>query len=545
MADAEEKARQEKIAAAKKRVEAMKKKTKKSGSSKKSKTESSTEAGAAAADSPDAPATTEPAAETAETGDQAVVDDEKTGDPSSPTDTPSLAQQSKLRSASFRADADASPASPGALSPDGGSGDTAPDIYRKHVARIEELEKDIKRLTKEWTDADKRWQKAEAELADLREAEGEGSKGADDDTEKLKSEIASLQRQNTQLQQQVSRVTGHRASASIASPPADLQAQLDSKSSTIESMELEIAKLKARVERQESGALSEKEQVTALEDKWAEAEAAASKAERELQDLTAKLESATSAQSTAEAKVQRLEKELAEANAAKDELAKKVDGLEKKAATLTTLHREQDTRSQALRRELSDAKAQSDRLESENAKLRGRKSTEVGGGGLDDEVVDELEDEERLRLEKKIRELEAEIHELRSGAWIEKRRELEVTSPGFQDIDLSASVGAAGNSGQNKRQSYGGAGGRFGEFFTNGLNALAGTGGGDDDGFLDDDDADFDEAYRKAQEEETQRRLERVKEIKRSLKHWEGWRLDIVDMRRGGGVEAVGEIFDI
>src|SRR5690349_23458117 len=45
------------------------------------------------------------------------------------------------------------------------------DIYRKHVLRIEELEKENKTLGKEVKDAEKRWQKAEGELADLREEE--------------------------------------------------------------------------------------------------------------------------------------------------------------------------------------------------------------------------------------------------------------------------------------------------------------------------------------------------------------------------------------
>jgi hypothetical protein len=159
-----------------------------------------------------------------------------------------------------------------------------------------------------------------------------------------------------------------------------------------------------------------------------------------------------------------------------------------------------------------------------------------GGGGLDDEGVDELEDEERLKLERKIRALESEVHELRSGAWIGKRRELEATSPGFQDIDLHT-----GNPLSPSHRRKSGPGG-IGDFFTSGLNALA---GGGDDEFLEDDDMDFDEdAFRKAQEEESKRRIERIKEIKRSLKHWEGWRLDIVENRRGGN-EGVGEIFDV
>ncbi|KAH7248305.1 hypothetical protein B0J15DRAFT_562578 [Fusarium solani] len=98
-----------------------------------------------------------------------------------------------------------------------------------------------------------------------------------------------------------------------------------------------------------------------------------------------------------------------------------------------------------------------------------------GGGGLDDEGVDKLEDEERQKLERKIRALESEVHELRSGAWIGKRRELEATSPGFHDVDLSP--GHAISPTQRRKSGPGG----IGEFLTSGLNALA---GGNDDELL-------------------------------------------------------------
>lgn len=372
-----------------------------------------------------------------------------------------------------------------------------------------------------------------------------------------KSEIASLERRNAQLQQQVSKGSNHghgpRASVSVGSPASELQAELDSKSSTIETMEIEMAKLKAQVERHTSGASTEKEQVTALEEKLARAEAAAGKAQRELQDLKRNLDRTAekavregSERTSAETKVKTLEHELQEATGAKSELEIKAEALEKKVATLTTLHKEQDSRVQALRKEkekaekdVSELQAKVEKLENENIKLKSRRSTE-GGGGLDDEGVDELENEERLRLEKRIRALESEVHELRSGAWIGKRREMEVTSPGFQDVDLSGGL-------LSPSQKKGGPGG-IGDFFTSGLNALtsgSGGGGGGDDEFLEDEDMDFDEeAFRKAQEEESKKRIERIKEIKRSLKHWEGWRLDIVENRRGG-TEGVGEIFDV
>ncbi|KJZ73858.1 hypothetical protein HIM_06751 [Hirsutella minnesotensis 3608] len=556
MADEEEKARQEKIAAARKRVEQMKKKKGKKPTTSAQDGAKEAEGEAAAASPVDSTAGGQDTA-TEKPADIAVADEKPANDEDekSPPVTPSLAEQSKIRSTSFRAGSGSGPVppSPGPLGPEG---ETAPEIYRKHVAKIEELEKENKRLAKEAADSERRWKKAEEALSDVREADGESGapqdkSGTDEEMEKLKTEVASLQRQNTQLQQQVSRSSGHRASVSAASPSSELQAELDSKTATIESMEIELSKLKARVERQETGASSEKEQVTALEEKLARAEAAAGKAQRELQDVKRNLERATdkavregSERSSAETKVKTLEGEVQGLKSAKDEADVRVDGLEKKVATLTTLHKEQDARLQALRKEkeradkdVSDLRAKMEKLEGENVKLRSRRSVE-GDGGLDDEGVDELENEERLRLEKKIRSLEHEVHELRSGAWIEKRREMEAMSPGFHEVDLTSGAGA-GQRSARKKSSTGG----IGDFFTSGLNALAG--GGDGDGLMDDDDMDFDEdAFRHAQQEEAQKRLERIKEIKRSLKHWEGWRLDIVDMRRGGG-EGIGDIFDV
>lgn len=309
-------------------------------------------------------------------------------------------------------------------------------------------------------------------------------------------------------------------------------------------MEIEISKLRARVERQASGASSEKEQITALEDKVARAEAAAGKAQRELQDLKKNLERATekavregSERSSAETHVKTLEQELTTAKSQRDDLELKADSLEKKIATLTTLHKEQDVRSQTVKREkekvekdATDLRIKFEKLELENTKLKSRKSVD-GGGGLDDEGVDELENEDREKLLGKIRSLEHEVHELRSGAWIQRRRELEGSA--FQEIDLSGDGPTP-----QKKNSTGG----FGDFLANGLNALA---GGDDDGLLEDDDEEFDEdAFRMAHQEEATRRIERVRELKKALKHWEGWRLDLVDLRRGGG-EGIGDIFEV
>ncbi|KAK1754481.1 USO1-intracellular transport [Echria macrotheca] len=537
----DEKAKAEKLAAAKKRVEQMKKaKAKKAGGS----TTAAKKDGAA-----DAPA---PSPKEPDHAEDAAAQPAEEDTPVSPTTTaPSLAQQSKARSASFLQGTGGGPLSPGPFSPDG---ETAPDIYRKHVMRIEELEKENKRLSKEAQDAEKRWQKAEEELADLREVEGgEGTKGEGaGGIEKLRNEITALQRQNAQLQAQVSRGGpgtrhGSSPSVSMASPAGELEAQLQSKSATIETMELEMSRLRAQVERLSVSASTPSEQIAALEEKLARAEKAAALAQRELTDLKRNLERATekavkegSERTSAETKLRALERENAEVVAARDELAKKVDALEKKVATLTTLHKEQDGRTQTLRKdkervdkEVAELKQKIEKVEADNFRLRKKDAAEGGG---DDEGVDELENEGRLRLEKRVRELEAENSDLRRGIWHEKRKEMQVgpdDAARFENVDLG------GSPWQRKAPSVGGG---IGDFFTSGLNALTGTG---HEELLEDDDMEFDEeAFRRAQEEDQKKRIERIKDIKRGLKNWEGWRLDLVENRRGGG-EGIGEIFEV
>ncbi len=128
-----------------------------------------------------------------EEGDDSKVPDETVSDlnPASHQRQPSLSLQSKMRSSSFRA-ASGGPLSPNyaPFSPDG---DTAPDIYRKQALRIEELEKETKRLAKEASDGERRWRKAEEELEELREAEDDTT-SKQDTSPKLSGELEKLVR---------------------------------------------------------------------------------------------------------------------------------------------------------------------------------------------------------------------------------------------------------------------------------------------------------------------------------------------------------------
>lgn len=181
-------------------VEQMKKQKAKTGTAKSAKKAPEANAESSKVEDKD-----EKPLETVDDGgdeEPAGADEEKVTGDTSAEDTvqdvtasqPSLSLQSKMRSSSFRkASMSGGSLSPVALKGFSPDGDTAPDIFRKQAVRIEELEKENKRLAKEAQDVEKRWQKAEEELEDLREADGDrptamqGKSGGSDDVEKLVS----------------------------------------------------------------------------------------------------------------------------------------------------------------------------------------------------------------------------------------------------------------------------------------------------------------------------------------------------------------------
>lgn len=76
-----------------------------------------------------------------------------------------MAQESRLRSASFYRSGEGGPTSPG--------GAVSADIFREQAHKIEELEKENRRLLGEVEDGKKRWKKGEEELEELREGRGD------------------------------------------------------------------------------------------------------------------------------------------------------------------------------------------------------------------------------------------------------------------------------------------------------------------------------------------------------------------------------------
>lgn len=347
---------------------------------------------------------------------------------------------------------------------------------------------------------------------------------------------------------------------------SEYQAQLESKRSTIESMEMEISNLRFQLEKSTVTTTSHSDQVSALEERLERAERAAGAAQRELLDVKKNLERASeravkegSERTSAETKIRSLSREANEAKREAEASLNRVETLEKKLTALTNMHKESDARRQEggrererIEKETTELRRKLAVIENKNLRLREERerTSKREAIGTDDDGVDELEDEERKRLEDKVRSLESEIYNLRRGVWKEKRRQLsssevekEPTSPGskFDDVDLTGGPAPLG-----QLQSLATRSQAFTDVLSSGFNALTGGGGGrreSADLLLDSADDGFDEdAFRQAQEEEAKRRIERVREVKRGLKEWEGWRMDIVDVRVGGGA---GEIFDV
>jgi myosin heavy subunit len=503
----------------------------------------------------------------------------------------SISIQSKLRSDSFRRTSTAGPLSPSAtsaflpaLTPDG---ETMNDIYRKQALRLDELERENKRLEKEAREGEARWRRGEEELEELREVFGEASvafkvqaKKAEESqsvSTELKAEIAALQRQ---LQQ---RGHSHSFSKSMRSPsipsagdhtssPDSLRREVESKDSTISDMELEISRMRSELSSQNTSWEARANQISALQHNLASTQNKLRNVEGELADskkaLTRASEKAVKEgveKTSSDTKIKALERELVEVSAARDEMVKKVENLEKKMETMNKLHRETEARNasklsaaELQGRESGMLKARLAAAENETLKLReerdGRKKREVSGA--DDEGLDELEDEERIRLERRVRELEAEIFDLKRGVWRERRQAMQSNPKSGIDGPLNKEVDLSGNGplSQNRSLRAQSSQQKHSSFSTVLNSGLAAFRGSPEHGTrprqdsllheLDDDSAFDQEAFALAQrEEEARRMVEHVREVKRKLRDWEGWRLDLVDARKSAA--GMGEIFQV
>ncbi|KAI9716840.1 MAG: hypothetical protein M1828_007501 [Chrysothrix sp. TS-e1954] len=621
MADAEDKEKAEKVAAARKRYEQLKKQKAKKGGAKKDKAKTEDTSEPSKANDDDAKGEEEPAPEETPVKEEDASKDEESKNEATiaseePTDDsnvaksddkarPSLSAESRMRSESFKRSSVTTSASPSSelksptLPPLSADGDAVQDIYRKQVSRIETLEKENKRLEKDLAAKSKALGKSEGEVEDLREEQDQvgelrnkAKKGEESaaELEKLRAEIAALQRQNSQLQSaataQKRRSMSTTSPSHTYTPTEDLATQLATKTSTIESLELDMSNLRHSLNTAETKASD-------LESRISDADSSSAAASQQLTDLKASLakdvntaDTSADEQKTAETRLALLTSDLAAAQKTASDATARALALEKKIDALTTLHRESETRHQSqgksrlaelekARKDAADLRRRLASTSNENARLRSssqgqatghrpnssRKSVDGDSGG-----VEELEDEERAALQSQVRALEAENFDLRRGVFQKRRSQMDAAagmlSPAagaFDDVDLSDGHGAAGRQGSTAAGAFGyarnmfntitggmqeqqqGAGQYAPALFSPGIRTShegekAGLMEGDDDGMTFDEDA-----FRVAQEEEARARLERVREVKRGLEQWRGWRADLVDVRGG----SMAGVFDV
>ncbi|KIW14618.1 hypothetical protein PV08_07402 [Exophiala spinifera] len=492
-------------------------------------------------------------------------------EPTSPTKGPRLSSrqpsvsiQSKIRSTSFRDNGPLSPAvAPGTL------------------LRIEELERENKRLAKEAEEHEKRWRRVEEELEELREQNAE--KMADSaSNEQSGTEVSRLRAEIETLRRRLD--TSSRRESVGANDGGLLRAELESKDATIADMQLEISRLRGQLSSQTAGCETHGEQIAALQAKLSSAEVKIKSLETELGDSKKALSKASekavidgTERTSKDTKIRGLERELGEALTQKGELTKKVEQLDKKIEAMNKLHREAESRNaakfasaEASARELPALREKVAKTESENARLREKHKRAMSGDG-GGEGLDELEDEERQKLERRIRELEGQVFDLQRGVWRDKRIQMQPRgdedsrtsldqAEEFDEVDLSGS----GNASRRRSSANGLQQGQtrhsgFTQVLNSGLAAFRASTTSPDahhrqstrprnDSLLEefDDDA-FDEgAFARAQREEEQRKMvEHVREVKSGLRQWTGWRLDLVDARRAGAGVGFGEIFDV
>ncbi|KAK4965605.1 hypothetical protein LTR66_012129 [Elasticomyces elasticus] len=583
MAD-EDKEKAEKLAAAKRRFEQLKKqqKGKKTSSTGKKKDENTEEASAPPStlntdalapvdehgSKPPAPYEDSEREPVNVPGDKAIDLQKPPGAESERTPKarkPSISLQSRQRSESFRQGSLASPIKSPTLLPLN-AGEEVQEVYRKQVSRIEELERENRALKDSKQDADARLVRVEEELEELRErseevaelrSKAKAADGMAKEVETLTTGLASLQRQLSHAQQTAAAKT-RRISGS--NPATDLNEQLASKTSTIESLEIEVSNLRSQLNGAEATKVALESTIVKLEQRAETSEASAQTASQELQTLKASLSEPKVDTSNpapldeieaARRRVSLLESDLRTAQASVDEAARRATGLQQKVEALTKLHKESTNTTQARDREIQELRSRISSLDTNAEALRTKATA--------DEDLDNLEDESHAKLVLKIRELETENFDLRRGAWREKRTALqpdldESTSPGYEDIDLNASSTHS----PRLRNATPTKGSSFQDVWQSGIAAFTGArrvpsmptqqayGRKQSMGLLSEDGFDED-AFAMAQEEEARKRVERIREVKRGLEQWRGWRVDIADMRSGGLGSGVwtGPVFDV
>lgn len=332
------------------------------------------------------------------------------------------------------------------------------------------------------------------------EAAESEKKEADEEREKVKQELEAKEREKSHLATQLGAKDKTIAELRSAQAGGADQEVLMRKEELIGDMEMELNKLRHELERtqvekkeaEERGKEREKENAE-LKEKLQSVEAelekvkkekeAAGPVEKELEDAKEQLEDVKLDLEKAMEEVSGLKKERDAAQAAQKEA-------ETKASEAARIASEKSTKAQDLEDQLTEERKKT-------AALEGR----MQGESTDDDGVDELEDAERKRLRDRIKTLEDQLTKSTSAPQTGRARGMSLISEGSllsDDVD-------------------------YGELMKREMKVQQDK-----------------EAERKRFEAE---RLERIREVKRGLENWRGWRMDLTLL--GGSPNGLGEMFEV
>ena len=321
------------------------------------------------------------------------------------------------------------------------------------------------------------------------------------------------------------------ANSGNGSTTDDAAVLLKSKEDIIESMEMEISKLRLDLEKSSKPLTDAQSRANILEGQLSEAERTNIVLRTQIDELKHKLEKAAgrlvsegAARESAEAKLRAKDAQVEKLETTVKKLEMQNTSWEKDHGTLKHLYKETDSLAQSAQARAAKLESQNEQLDKRVKELRAIVTKrEPGSMQSDDDMLDTLEEDDRSKMRLRIRELETLLEDFHSrtgstnkGHHHQHRRK-NSEKAGFTEVQFLGNFPAFEDDDDFLPSSEG-----------------EGDGGG----------GRVDPALARAEEEN--RRQQRTKEIKKGLEQWRGHRLDLTNVPgRGTWGAALGQMFEI
>lgn len=317
---------------------------------------------------------------------------------------------------------------------------------------------------------------------------------------------------------------------------------LTAKEDQIENMEIDFNKLRSELERTQKSLSAAEESLKEKETANEALQEQLSAAQKELEATNTKMVEEATRHSALESQLAAAKEEL---DVVRSDIKMKnaqITSLDKDHYTLKTMYRDAEAKSQESSRTaltkgreaqdledaLAEAKRNASQLEAEREDLKikleralteNRKLTGGANASSDHDEVDELEDAERMRLRERVRVLEEQLDAERKRQPNHHHGESQPPSTTQTRHNRGMSMVSEGSFLSDDAD--------FGEMMKQQMAAAR----------------DKEEAAAEERRRAEMERLERIREVKRGLEKWKGWRMDLTLV--GGSPHGLGEMFEV